>query len=94
VRGLLLVAAMAAVMWVVAIADQIAHGRLDRFGIEPRDPGRLDGIAFAPFLHAGFEHLIGNMVPSLVIGAAIAGRLLQIGLDLLGPLASPLSTGR
>ena len=72
VGGLLLVAAMAAVMWVVEIADQLDHGRLERFGIEPRDPGALDGIAFAPFLHAGFDHLIGNTVPFLVLGAAIA----------------------
>jgi membrane associated rhomboid family serine protease len=72
VGGLLLVATMAAVMWVVEIADQIDHGRLERFGIEPRDPGGLDGIAFAPFLHAGFDHLVGNTVPFLVLGAAIA----------------------
>jgi membrane associated rhomboid family serine protease len=72
VGGLLLVAAMAAVMWLVEIVDQIDRGRLERFGIEPRDPAGLDGIAFAPFLHAGFDHLIGNTVPFLVLGAAIA----------------------
>jgi membrane associated rhomboid family serine protease len=80
VRGLVLVAALAAVMWAVEIADQIDHGRLERHGIEPRSPGGLDGIVFAPFLHAGFQHLIGNTVPFLVLGAAIAfGGALRVG---------------
>ena len=35
-------------------------------------PDGLEGIAFAPFLHAGWDHLIGNTLPFLVLGAAIA----------------------
>ena len=69
--GLLVLAGMAAVMWVVEIADQVAFD-LDRHGIEPRQLDGLDGILFAPFLHGGFGHLIGNTVPFLVLGAAIA----------------------
>jgi membrane associated rhomboid family serine protease len=72
VRGLVLVAAMAAVMWIVEIADQIDNGRLERHGIVPRSTDGLEGIAFAPFLHAGWDHLIGNTLPFLVLGAAIA----------------------
>jgi membrane associated rhomboid family serine protease len=72
VRGLALVAGMAAVMWVVEVADQIADGRLDSYGIEPRDVDGLDGVVFAPFLHAGFDHLIGNTIPFLLLGFAIA----------------------
>jgi membrane associated rhomboid family serine protease len=72
VRGIVLVAAMAAVMWVVEIADQIDDGRLERHGIVPRSTNGLAGIAFAPFLHGGWDHLIGNTLPFLVLGAAIA----------------------
>ena len=72
VRGLVVVAALAAVMWVVEVADQIDDGRLDRHGIVPRSTDGLEGIAFAPFLHAGWDHLIGNTLPFLVLGAAIA----------------------
>jgi membrane associated rhomboid family serine protease len=72
VRGFALVAGMAAVMWVVEVADQIADGRLDAYGIEPRDVDGLDGVVFAPFLHAGFDHLIGNTIPFLLLGFAIA----------------------
>jgi len=72
VRGLVLVAALAAVMWIVEVADQIDDGRLDRHGIVPRSTDGLEGIAFAPFLHAGWDHLIGNTLPFVVLGAAIA----------------------
>ena len=72
VQGFIVVAALAAVMWVVEIADQIAGGRLDRHGIEPRELDGLDGIVFAPFLHSGFDHLIGNTIPFLLLGFAIA----------------------
>jgi membrane associated rhomboid family serine protease len=72
VRGFALVAAMAAVMWVVEVVDQIADGRLDAYGIVPRSVDGLDGVAFAPFLHGGWDHLIGNTIPFLVLGFAIA----------------------
>ena len=72
VRGMLLVGAMAALMWVVELVDRVAGGRLDANGIEPRDPDGLDGVIFAPFLHGGFDHLIGNTIPFLLLGAAIA----------------------
>ena len=71
VGGLLFVAAMAALMWVVEVVDLVA-GNLDSAGIRPRDPEGLTGIAVAPFLHGGFGHLIANTVPFLLLGAAIA----------------------
>jgi membrane associated rhomboid family serine protease len=71
VRGLLFVGAMVAVMWVVEVFDA-AGAHLDNNGIHPRDPGTLPDIAFAPFLHAGWGHLIGNTIPFLVLGCAIA----------------------
>jgi membrane associated rhomboid family serine protease len=71
VRGLALVGAMAALMWVLEIVD-VAGGDLDANGIHPRDVDTLPDIAFAPFLHAGWGHLIGNTVPFLVLGGAIA----------------------
>lgn len=70
--GLKFVGAMAALMWVVETVDVIDGGRLDRFGIRPRDAEGLTGIVTAPFLHAGFGHLLANTVPFLVLGATIA----------------------
>jgi membrane associated rhomboid family serine protease len=71
-RGFVVVAAMVAVMWIVELVDRIEDGRLDANGIEPRELDGLDGIVFAPFLHAGWDHLIGNTIPFLLLGFAIA----------------------
>lgn len=71
-QALVLVAAMVAVMWVLESVDQLADGRLDTYGIEPRDTDGLVGILTAPFLHVGFGHLVANTVPFVVLGAAIA----------------------
>ena len=70
-RGFAFVGAMVAVMWVVEVLD-VAGLNLDSNGIHPRDADTLPDIAFAPFLHAGWGHLIGNTVPFLILGAAIA----------------------
>lgn len=71
-RGLYVVALLAAAMWVVEIVDTALGGDLDRHGIEPQDPDGLPGVAAAPFLHDGFGHLVGNTIPFLVLGAVIA----------------------
>ena len=71
-NGLLLVAAMVGLMWMLEIVDVAADHRLDNYGIHPRDVDGLAEILAAPFLHAGFGHLISNTVPFLAMGAAIA----------------------
>jgi membrane associated rhomboid family serine protease len=71
VRGLVLVVAMVGVMWLLEVFDIVGAG-FDSEGIHPRDVDALPGIAFAPFLHAGWGHLIGNTIPFLILGAAIA----------------------
>lgn len=70
--GLKLVIGMLALMWLVEFVDIPLGGALDNFGIRPRDPEGLFGIVTAPFLHAGFGHLIGNTIPFAVLGAMIA----------------------
>jgi membrane associated rhomboid family serine protease len=72
VRGMIVVLALVAAMWLVEAVDQVAGGRLDRNGIEPREPDGLDGIVWAPFLHADWQHLIGNTIPFVVLGFASA----------------------
>ena len=72
VQGMIVVGALAAAMWVVEIVDQVAGGSLDRNGIEPREADGLDGILWAPFLHANWDHLIGNTIPFLLLGIGIA----------------------
>jgi membrane associated rhomboid family serine protease len=71
-QGLTLVAAAAVLMWLVEAVDLAVGGDLDELGIEPRDTDGLIGIVAAPFLHGGFDHLVGNTIPFLVLGAVIA----------------------
>src|SRR3954452_1665083 len=70
--GLLLVVGLAAVMWVLEVIDQVTSANLDKYGIKPHEADGLVGIVSAPFLHAGFGHLIGNTIPFLLLGAMIA----------------------
>src|SRR3954452_21122604 len=63
---------MVAVMWVVEAIDQVTDANLDSHGIEPRQVDGLEGVVAAPFLHADWGHLIGNTVPFVVLGLAIA----------------------
>ena len=59
-------------MWAFEIVDVALDNRLDRYGIEPRDPDGLFGVVAAPFLHAGFGHLLANSIPFVVLGLLIA----------------------
>lgn len=56
------------VMWAVEIVDLALGGALNSFGIRPHSLIGLRGILFAPFLHSGFAHLIGNTIPFLILG--------------------------
>jgi membrane associated rhomboid family serine protease len=70
--GIVLVALLVLLMWASEILDTVVGGRLDAYGISPRDPDGLVGIATSPFLHAGFGHLAGNTLPFLLMGFLIA----------------------
>jgi membrane associated rhomboid family serine protease len=77
--GFAFVAVLVAIMWVLEIYDQLTGEDLDRYGIEPHDVDGLGGIFLAPFLHAGFGHLIGNTVPFVLLGFTIAlGGVLRV----------------
>ena len=94
IDGLRALGALVAVMWAVEVVNVLDDYRLDRDGIVPRNVSHLDGIAFAPFLHASFSHLLGNTVPFVILGFAIAlagaGRLLLV--SLIVALVSGLGT--
>jgi membrane associated rhomboid family serine protease len=60
--------AFTAVLWVLEIYDFTTGQQLDRDGIVPRTESGLEGILWAPLLHGGFAHLIGNTAPFLIFG--------------------------
>lgn len=65
----------------IEFLDQRMHGRLDAMaGIRPHLISGLDGILLAPFVHSGWEHLLANSSPLILLGtfvlAAGTGRFL------------------
>jgi membrane associated rhomboid family serine protease len=60
-----------ALLYVVEAVDTVLGGRLDGAGVRPREVDGLDGIVFAPLLHAGWQHLEANTLPLLVFGFLI-----------------------
>lgn len=59
-------------LWFIEILDTFVFGNsLQTHGIRPRSFSHLEGFLFAPFLHLGWNHLIGNSVSLIVLGAAI-----------------------
>ena len=60
--------AVLAVIWAVFLVDLVLDLGLYRHGIRPRSLPGLQGIAFAPFLHGGWQHLINNSSACLVLG--------------------------
>jgi membrane associated rhomboid family serine protease len=70
--GVRLVFVLLAIMWATELLDLVFGNALDGFGIRPRDAEGLVGVLFAPFLHVGFAHLLGNTVPFAVLGVIIA----------------------
>lgn len=79
VRGALgsaiLIIALVSAMWLIEFIDYFGGMGLDSYGIVSHSVGGLPGILLAPFLHAGFDHLMANTLPLLILGflAAIRG---------------------
>ncbi len=71
-EGIQLLLVIVAVMWLVEVINAIDSQRLDNDGIYPRSVSHLWGIFTAPFLHAGFPHLISNTIPLVFMGVFIA----------------------
>jgi membrane associated rhomboid family serine protease len=74
IEGLMLLAAIVALMWLLEAINTIDHNSLDSDGIYPRNIGHLWGIVTAPFLHVSFQHLIDNTIPFVFMGVIIALR--------------------
>lgn len=70
-----LIAGWVALLWALEAIDTMSGHSLDTFAITPREVGELRDIVPAAFMHFGFDHLVANSVPLLVLGflAALSG---------------------
>jgi membrane associated rhomboid family serine protease len=77
-QAAIVVGGFAILLYLVELIDVILPADLDQNGIVPRTLGGLDGILWAPLLHAGWSHLISNTLPLLVLAfLAMANGLAQ-----------------
>jgi membrane associated rhomboid family serine protease len=72
IQGIVLLAAIVGVMWIVEIINAVDSYALDKDGLYPRNFDRIWGILTAPFLHASWQHLIDNTIPFVFMGLIIA----------------------
>ncbi len=91
--ALTMVAVTLALLWTIEVVDATMSGRLDAYGIRPRSLDGLEGIAFAPFLHVGFGHLLSNSLAFVVLGVIAYAAVTQrrfVGLIVITALSSGL----
>ena len=62
---------LVALMWLVKIIEVSFGIDLSRWGVTPHTARGLVGVFTLPFLHEGWEHLLSNSVPILVLGTAL-----------------------
>ena len=67
-QAALLTGGFVVVLWVLEIFDAASGHPLDEYGVQPRSEDGLLGVVLAPVLHFGFDHLVSNTVPVLVLG--------------------------
>lgn len=74
-KNLVSVLAFVGAIWAVYLINlplQLSEYDLNQFGLEPRTLSGLIGIFTMPFLHDGFNHVLGNTVPLVVLLSMLA----------------------
>jgi len=71
-RAFLAMCAVVPVLFgIEAVNTALAHHLNGAGGIRPRHLSGLDGVVFAPFLHASFTHVVGNGAPLILLGTFV-----------------------
>ncbi|MGQ0838019.1 rhomboid family intramembrane serine protease [Actinokineospora sp.] len=65
-QAAIVVGGFTVLLYLVEFVDMLLPADLDQNGIIARSVSGLDGILWAPLLHGGWPHLIGNTLPLLV----------------------------
>ena len=91
VRAGALMLLLLGVLWALELVDQASGNALDAYGIRAREIDGLPEIFTAPLLHAGFQHLISNSVPFVVLGFLVL--LSGFARWLVSTLTSVVSSG-
>jgi membrane associated rhomboid family serine protease len=74
-RQAVVLGSVVGILWLLEIVDALLlRGTLDGFGLAPRSLTSLPAVLVAPFLHAGFGHLLANTIPFVVLGWMVMWR--------------------
>jgi membrane associated rhomboid family serine protease len=60
-----------ALLWSIQLVNSALGLGPQDFGVRPRELAGLPGILFAPLVHGGFEHLLANSLPLVILGTAM-----------------------
>lgn len=60
-----------AVLWIIQLFQWLSTYELGYLGVFPRSVSGLKGVFFAPLLHSGFDHLLSNTPPLIVLWAMV-----------------------
>ncbi|MBR7066913.1 MAG: rhomboid family intramembrane serine protease [Bacteroidales bacterium] len=60
-----------ALLWVVRLVEHLDGNSFAHWGVLPRQLSGLVGVLTAPFIHSGYNHLISNSIPLVVLGAGM-----------------------
>jgi membrane associated rhomboid family serine protease len=60
-----------ALLWSIQLVNSALGLGPQDFGVRPRELAGLPGILFAPVVHGGFEHLLANSLPLVILGTAM-----------------------
>ncbi len=58
-------------LFILLIVNLATRGLLGLLGIHPRKLFGLQGIVFAPFIHANFNHFFFNLIPLLILSVML-----------------------
>lgn len=73
VEELNLVVTFVAAIWAVFLIDLVVPGSFNFLGLAPRSLSGLIGIVTMPFLHGGWQHILGNTIPLVILLCLLAG---------------------
>lgn len=76
-NGPAIVLGLAALMVVAQVINSLTADSLLYHGLLPRTWQGLPGILFAPFLHGSWRHLLGNLLPFVVLSALVLNEGVQ-----------------
>jgi len=71
-RAFVTMCAVVPLLFAITAVDNSTGHSLDQAGaIHPQQLDGLDGIVIAPFLHDGFQHVLANSVPLILLGTFV-----------------------